>query len=272
MPVSAKPTSYTAGAATLRPNHLWMFDEGAGTTLTDKGSTGGKNLTIVGADWNTAEATHTNTLSFVEANSDYAHRTETGAEPVMGITTSFTVAVLLKTVEATKDMVGICDASNLDAYFMGGADGTPEQRWAVRDDAAATPTTSDIVGATFDNAWHWCVWTFGNNAQSGSYDGTLYATRTLAGNVGLAANQALMDRFCIGGRISSSPAYADIEVAAVAVWVNTELSSAQQTSLWNSGDVWTAMGVTVATGHPAMSRSRGIPGMNHIGSRFGRGW
>ena len=156
MPVTAKPASYTAGAATLRPNHLWMFDEGSGTALTDIGSTGGKDLTIVGADWNVAEATHGTTLSFVEANSDYAHRTETGSEPVIGITTSFTVALLLKTVDASRDMVGICDASGADAYFMGGADITPEQRWSVRNYAAVSPTADDIVGATFDTSWHWC--------------------------------------------------------------------------------------------------------------------
>ena len=271
MPATAKPTGYTAGAATLRPHHLWMFDEGAGTSLVDKGSTGGKDLTIVGADWNVAEATHGTSLSFVEANSDYAHRTDTGSEPIMGITTSFTVAVLLKTTEATKDMVGICDASGLDAYFMGGSDSTPEMRWSVRDDGTVN-TAGDIVGATLDTSWHWCVWTFGNNAQTGSYDGTLYGSAAMTGNVALAANQALMDRFCIGGRISSSPAYADIEVAAAAVWVNTILDETQQLDLWNSGDVWTAMGVVVATGQPAHSRRRGVSGMNTIASRFGRGW
>jgi hypothetical protein len=243
MPVTAKPASYTAGAATLRPNHLWMFDEGSGTTLTDIGSTGGKDLTIVGADWAT-DGTHGPILSFVEANSDYAHRTETASEPVMGITTGFTVALLIKTVEASKDMVGICDASGIDPFFMGGADITPEQRWSVRDDGAVSSTADDIVGATFNTSWHWCVWTFGTNAQTGSYDGTLYGSAALTGDVALAANQALLDRFCIGGRVSSSPAYADIEVGAAAVWVNTILSEAQQLSLWNSGDVWTAMGIS----------------------------
>lgn len=33
MPVTAKPTSYTAGAATLRPNHLWMFQAVVGGSV-----------------------------------------------------------------------------------------------------------------------------------------------------------------------------------------------------------------------------------------------
>lgn len=241
MPVTAKPASYTAGAATLRPNHLWMFDEGSGTTLTDQGSTGGKNLTIVGADW-TTDATHGPILDFIAANLDYAHLTETGSEPVMGISTGFTVALILRVLDtpaAIEPLMAVSDVSALNVYYGMSIDATGDITPAVRNTTALVD--DNVTAADLDDdVWHLAVLTIGDSTQSSSVDGAGYEAKTLAANI----NDAAIDTFAIGGRRTTSSSYADVKVAAAAVWVNALLSEAQQLSLWNSGDVWTAMGIS----------------------------
>ena len=251
MPVTAKPSGYTAGAATLRPNHLWMFDEGSGSTLTDKGSTGGKNLTIVGADW-TTDATHGAILDFIAANFDYAHRTETGSEPVMGITTGFTVALILRvanTPAATEPMAAVSDVSVTNVFYQMGVNSTGDLIVTVRNTTSFN--NNNAPTALDDDAWHLAVATFGDSTQSCSVDGANYESGTLAANI----NDAAIDTFAIGSRRETGSTYGDVKIAAAAVWINTELNTTQQTDLWNGGDVWTAMGVTTPVAStPTMGR------------------
>jgi hypothetical protein len=70
---AAKPSSFVLNSgATYYPDHLWMVDEGSGTTLDDE--IGSWDLTLTGADWGT-DPTHGPKLTFVAANSDRIQRT-----------------------------------------------------------------------------------------------------------------------------------------------------------------------------------------------------
>lgn len=55
MSITAKPADYTVNTGHAKcPHHLWMLDEGSGTTLNDIGSVGGLDMTLQNADmWDT---------------------------------------------------------------------------------------------------------------------------------------------------------------------------------------------------------------------------
>lgn len=55
MAITAKPTGYTVNTGHAKcPDHLWMIDEGSGTSLVDKGKGTGLNMTLDNADmWGT---------------------------------------------------------------------------------------------------------------------------------------------------------------------------------------------------------------------------
>ncbi len=257
MAILAKPTAYVVNTgATLCPNHLWMIDEGSGTSLADKGKTGGKTLTIVGADW-TTDGTHGQTLNFVSANSDYAHRTETGSEPVMGITTAFSIVLVFKIAAApaaTQGLCGVADSGAPNVYYSGGISnaGPGRQQLQVRN---TTALSNGIAGNNMSgNVWQVVIYTFGDSTQSGSLDGAGYGNSTLAANI----NDPAIDMFALGVRPTSAPLYGDIQIAAAGLYVNTELDSTQQANLYNSGDVWTAMGVTASTGQKGAMMLAGI--------------
>jgi hypothetical protein len=221
-----------------------MIDEGAGTTLTDKGSTGSKDLTIVGADW-TTDATHGPILDFIQANLDHAHRTETGSEPVMGITTACTIALIcrvLDTPASAEVLAGVSDKSVDNVRYSMNIDATGDIMPAVCNTTSLVDDNATAADLD-DDVWHLAVFTFGDSTQSSSVDGAGYEAKTMAANI----NDAAIDVFAIGGRITTSSDFSDVKIAAAAVWVNTELSSAEQTSLWNTGDVWTAMGLSTVT-------------------------
>ena len=78
MSITAKPTSYTVNTGHARcPDHLWMMDEGSGTTLVDQGKVGGLDITLQNADmWGTDTGDlGSAVVNFASATSRYARRT-----------------------------------------------------------------------------------------------------------------------------------------------------------------------------------------------------
>ena len=57
MSIIAKPTSYTVNTAHAKcPDHLFLMDEGSGTSLTDQGKVGGLTMTLANADMRGSDA------------------------------------------------------------------------------------------------------------------------------------------------------------------------------------------------------------------------
>lgn len=242
MALTPKPLLYSVNTgAALCPDHLYMFDEGAGATLTDKGKVGGKNLTITGADWAT-DGTHGPILDFISANLDNVAITETA--PVLGVTSGLTAAVILRVAAepvAAQPIVGLSNSAVLNVFYAGqvGTFGNGRQQFQVRN---TTSVVSSIVGNDIaDDLWHLVVWTFAANSQTGSMNGAGYGTSASA-----AAISAAINKFSLGAKLNTSSEYADVKIAGCGVWVNTILSQTDQSDLFNGGNVWTAMGVNPA--------------------------
>lgn len=182
---------------------------------------------------------------------------------------------------------------------------TVDNAWALRYTDSAGTTASPNKAVTADNTWlPWC-------ATLASDDFTCYVSdNTGAGNsttnvldsagmtkvhigedssglydwLGNIAEVAIWDKVLSSAEVASycsGTAASSIAAANLRGYWPLNASNATQSNLGldSTGDLtvtnatYDADHPTITSGgHPAASRARGIPGMNTIASRFGRGW
>lgn len=259
MPIAAKPSSYTVNTGhTHCPDHLYMMDEGAGPTLTDQGKTGGLNLTITGADWST-DGTHGPVLDFVAANTDYA---ETSS--VSGLTGTQTIGVVAygSAGSATRTLVSLCNSADFDQYVLMAM--LADENFEVSSRYNNTQQNNNAGIDLPQGVWSFAAIRFSDSTVDWSLDGTAWDTLAVSHTGLLAA----IDRLTIGYRNTTSPGSPYDDPMCAAMWWKASKSDAEVASI--AADPWQFLDTSI--GHPARSRSRGIPGMNTIASPFGRGW
>jgi hypothetical protein len=150
MAVTAKPPSYTVNTGHAKcPDHLWMCDEGTGTTLTDKGKSGSlQNLTWTNSGGNLSwvvDGTHGNCMRLGDSNTtDFA-----GVTSNMGITagTGSGLLVMIGRWNSTTNPSATC---TLLSIGNSGVNGHVSMQFTTagflrdaRDDTVATPIANN---------------------------------------------------------------------------------------------------------------------------------
>ncbi len=239
MTVAAKPATYTVNTAhTHCPDHLWMMDEGAGTTLTDKGKTGGKNLTLsatsgAGPDWVT-DGTHGPVLDFVAANQDKA--TVTGLSGLSG-THTFGIIVNAALGTAQRVIAGLSDPSQTDRYCELVYQGDEDLEAVVRfDDTVATNASTQ---ALTHGSWDFVAIRMSDTIFDWSLNGSAWA----AGSHSHAGMIAAFTAFALGYHNTSSPGNFWDELMCAAMWWKADKAVADIYGTV-SGSSWTFMATT----------------------------
>ena len=238
-----KPVSYTVDTAHAKcPDHLYLIDEGSGTTLNDRGSVGGLNLTLnTDSVWSTTDLTAGGgTSPCIILTNDYARNSG------LSFSSSICFVALVKSTSATnpassENIVSAAKSSN-NTDFANLRLNTSGFVTSSYHDSVAAATTKNGATDVYDNTWHLIA---AKMYQSGaavvcatSHDGAAWGTATGAGVTGLWST---LNRLCIGSHAGSSlSGYFAGEVAAVLVykddsasWDNTWISE-----VYNSGDPW----------------------------------
>lgn len=224
--VEAKPTVYGVDFGhSLCPDHLYMMDEGTGSTLTDKGKTGGLNLAITGADW-TTDPTHGNVLDFVGANTDYAE------VAVSGLTGTHTLCALVYASAGSvqRTIASFCDSGDFDRYVALVYQADEDLEAISRFDATAVTNTSttDIPADT----WSLVFMRFSDTTIDWSLNGSAWTTQAVS-HSGLVA---AINRFTVGYRNTSSPGNPWDDQMAALMWWRSSLSDANIASI--AADPW----------------------------------
>lgn len=224
--VEAKPTVYGVDFGhSLCPDHLYMMDEGTGSTLTDKGKTGGLNLAITGADW-TTDPTHGNVLDFVGANTDYAQ------VAVSGLTGTHTLCALVYASAGSvqRTIASFCDSGDFDRYVALVYQADEDLEAISRFDATAVTNTSttDIPADT----WSLVFMRFSDTTIDWSLNGSAWTTQAVS-HSGLVA---AINRFTVGYRNTSSPGNPWDDQMAALMWWRSSLSDANIASI--AADPW----------------------------------
>jgi hypothetical protein len=274
MAITAKPTGLSLKAATAyTPTHLWMLGENSGTTASDTGSGTAIDLTLQNAAQWVTDGTHGPVLDCNSTSTYYAGGSGTGWDG----TNALLLVAIVKTDQgspgpvAVETIVATAYNANNTNYVSCRNTTTNQLAQAAMNDG----TFNTVNGGTlWDQTWRMAAVKFrAGAAQSNcaaSIDGSAW---TDDANTTVSYANAF-NRYGIGYKPSlSSPSIFNGEVAAA--WAieggtYTDWDDAYVSALYNSGDPWSM--ILEAAGHPALSRSRGIPGMNTIASRFGRGW
>lgn len=251
MAISAKPTSYSVNTgATHCPDRLYMMDEGSGTTLVNKGKTAGYNLTFgattgAGPDW-IADGTHTMVLDFILANEDYAEATVSGLSGVQ------TIGIITKPTAGTanRTAAGLFDNTQIDRYaIMNWRSDEFYQVGSRFDDTQSNSATNG--SATGD--WDFWVLRCSDTALDWSLNGSAFATNVVARTGMIAA----MNTFALGRKSVSTPsAWYDDPICA-AMWWHGSKSDADISAIYNSGDLWTQLGVTSGGAHKLVGKFGG---------------
>ncbi len=226
MPISAKPSVYTVNTGhALCPDHLWMMDENTGTTLTDKGKTGGNDLTFgattgAGPDW-IADGTHGVVLDFVLANQDYAEKT--GISSLSG---TQTIAVITKPTAGTvnRTAAGLFDNTQIDRYAI--MNWRSDEKYEVGSRFDDTQSNGATQGsATAD--WDLWLFRFSDTTLDWSLNGSAFATNVVARTGMIAA----MNTFALGRKSISAPAAWFDDPMCAAMWWHGSLSDANAMSV-----------------------------------------
>ncbi len=238
MPISAKPPIYTVNTGhTHCPAHLYMMDEEAGTTLTDRGSVGVQNMTITGADW-TTDATHGPILSFVQANTDYCSYTS-----VSGLSGTITAAVIVlgQAGTSTRHLVGFGDNSQLDRYGTLAYQGNEVLANLIRFDN--TVETFASAQALTHSDWDFVALRLSDTSIDWSLNGSAWTTNTpVASMAGLVAS---INTFRIGALANSTPASPFDKYMAAAMWWAGSKSDAEIAAI--AADPWQFLNTTLPT-------------------------
>ncbi len=231
MTIAAKPPSYTVNTgATHCPNHLWMMDEASGTTLTDRGSTGGYNLTLSdtaagsGPEW-ASDGTHGPVLQFVAANGDRANYSS-----VSGLSGTQTLGLIVKGTAGTgaRTIVSLTDPSVLNKYvsmvYQGDEDLEVLSRWTTLETAN---TSTDLT-----TAWDFVALRFSDTSVDWSLNGSAFTTLAVTAT-GRAAG---ITRVSLGALDYSTPANFWDDQMCASMWWHGSKSDAEIASI--AADPW----------------------------------
>lgn len=236
---TAKPASPSFDTGeTYFPDHLYLVEEGSGTTLEDRGDGGDIDLTLsattgAGPDWGT-DGTHGNKLTFVPANEDRI--VGSGLSSLSGTQTVCYVAKLVAGT-GTRVIGQFSDPSQADRYadIVEQGDEDIESRGRFDNTLQTNTSTQDGTGG-----WDLICHRFSDTTSDWSLNGAAWDTDTTT-NTGLLA---AITQWSIGADRTSSPGnYIDMEIVAFWWWKNTSLSDANIASVYNSGNPWPIIGV-----------------------------
>ena len=238
MTIGAKPPTYTVNTGhTHCPDHLWMIDEGSGASLTDRGKTGGYNLTLsattgAGPDWVT-DGTHGPVLDFVSANED---RATNGS--ISGLSGTQVVVVIAKGVAGagTRCMVSVSDDTQLDRYVDLVYQGDEDVEVLVRFDNTLQTNTSNT---DLTLGWDVVALRFSDTTVDWSLNGSAWATFAIT-NTGMIA---AMNAFALGCQNISTPAQFWDDNICAAMWWHGSKSDAEIAAI--AADPWQFLTTTV---------------------------
>lgn len=239
-------TGWAGASGVTEPSCYWHMDEGTGTTLQSQGDCGDNDFTLTGPDWSTEGSAAT--LTFVEANNDYATALDAGIDG----TTDFTMAILVKfTSDENHDVMMTGDNSVTNKYQGHHATTNCEAGAKFRNTTLGSGgATADMV--CNDTTWHllWYVWDADAGVSGGLaqmlYDNSLYWD---AGLLTLDAADANFNgnALAIGSLVSSTPAGSlDAEVGGFMVWAGVELSEAQMDDIHDNMWAWLDVGPSLS--------------------------
>lgn len=227
MPISAKPSVYTVDtAATHCPDHLWLMDEGSGTTLTDRGKTGGLDLAITGADW-TTDATHGPVLDFVLANTDYTQN-----DSVSGLsgTHTFGVVVYASAGSVTRTIASLCNSADFDQYVLMTMLGN--ESFEVSSRYNSTQVNNNAGADLPQNVWSFAAFRFSDTTIDWSLDGSAWDVLGVSHSGLLAA----INRLTLGYRNTTSPGSPYDDPMCAAMWWKASKSDAEIAAI--AADPW----------------------------------
>jgi len=241
MTISAKPSVYTVNTGhTHCPNHLWMMDEGTGTTLTDKGKTAGYNLTLTdtaagsGPEWAT-DGTHGPVLDFVLANGDHASYSS-----VSGLTGTHVIGVIVDRAlgTTTRCMASVCDPTQLDRFAALVFQGDEDVEAASRFDATQQTATSTQDMAA---GWNFVAVQFSDATIEWSLNGSAWSALAVSHSGLLAA----VTRISLGALAHSSPQWFWDDFMCAAMWWKASKSDADIASI--AADPWQFLDTSALT-------------------------
>jgi hypothetical protein len=245
-----KPASYTVNTVHAKcPDHLYMIDEGSGATLTDRGKTGGLNMTITNSTWTTDDLTAgggTSPVLQLDGTTDYAR---TAAS--FSMTSNLLVVAIYRretasTPSGTEYVVDVANSANNTDYAAIRHPSTTTPACVYDDSGMGAASRAGTVN-TCDAAYHMVAGRFrqnGANVQTGqSTDGEAWTTASAAGTALWGLN-----RIAIGDRAGTTTGNEWTgRIAAVFVYKDTadpvnDWSSTFVSSLY--GDPWQFLNVS----------------------------
>ena len=176
MAITAKPTEYTVNTGhAYAPTHLWMCDEGSGTTVADQGTGTAQDMTLQNADMWGTDGTLGAKIGCISATSRYA-LSATGAFA----STSLLMVVICKPASAvcaaTEYVLGGGHDSDTAAAYCGPRFVTTEIPEAIYYDGTAAAASKVWSAATYDTNWQMIAAKYTTNSKSISVDGAAWAT------------------------------------------------------------------------------------------------
>ncbi len=235
MTIAAKPSSYTVNTGqTHCPNHLWLIDEASGTDLIDKGSTGGYDMTITGADWAT-DGTHGPVLTFVAANLDHADYSS-----VSGLSGTQVIGVVAKCTAGagTRAFASVCDPTVVSRHATGVMQGDEDIEALSRYNAAAV-TCVTALQPTF--GWDFLAYRFSDTTIDVSVNGGAWTTQAVSHSGMLAA----VTRVTLGALNHSTPANYWNDQICAAMWWKASKSDAEIAAI--AADPWQFLDTSALT-------------------------
>ncbi len=271
MSITAKPADYTVNTGHAKcPQHLWMLDEGSGTTLADQGSGTALNMTLDNADmWGTDGSLG----AIVTANKSGPRKavSATGTLP----STSLLMVVIVKTIN-DDGYVGasneyLCGAgyesNSLQTYFNIRAQPQFDNKvdGAIRDGTSAV--SHNTTGLSFyDQTWRMLAMKVKTNGLALSVDGSAWSEITNAYTYPNSAGNA-PNRFALGSDATSSASSpTEASFLAMATWANdyTAWNDAWIANLF--ADPWQFLDTTA--GSPLILPHRSGGGMLDLSGNF----
>ena len=206
MAITAKPTSYTVNTGHAKcPTHLWMLNEGTGTTSADEGSGTALNLTLDNADQWSSDALGVTMLS----------NTASSRKAVSATGTLPSTSILLVSINKTANNPFYGGAANEALLAYGYSGGSGSQFGYIRAqpqisgeiDAAAHDSVSSVAANSsglyaYDQSWHMIAVKFATNKIAISVDGSAFTEETPSYTFPVTSGSA-PNRFALGSNADS---------------------------------------------------------------------
>jgi hypothetical protein len=232
MALSAKPTGYTVDSGhAYAPTHLWMCDEGTGTTIADQGTGTTQNMTLQNADMWGTDGTYGAKITCSAATSRYA----LGASGTL-FTNSVCLIVIAESIananaDANEYIMGYADTGSVGdrggILALNGA-----QTWQTDQyDDAGNNVQKTHSGTFYDSSWHMLAMKFRNGTTTEccavSLDGGAWQ---VDGNDTITALAAL-DRYGLGIRPTGTPSNG-FDGHILAAWVYEDPTYTSLNDAW----------------------------------------